>query len=205
MIFIAATQKNTETTRQLIIDSAIEMFQKKGYSKTTLEDIVRNIGMTRGAFYWNFKDKSDILALLEEQYKEYYLDLYRFEALTSAFDTLRNMLLRNIKAKLDAPNGIAFLMRYQLEVNTELPELIDMQRDLDQQLIQKIAGQISRGIDQGEFDPSIDVDQTAFFLFTALLGVSDYLILHYTDDYKEELLEHINIYHYVDQLLLSLH
>ena len=34
---------------------------KNGYSKTTLSEIAKNAGYTRGAVYWHFKDKSEIL------------------------------------------------------------------------------------------------------------------------------------------------
>ena len=54
------TKAETEKTKILLIDSALTVFLKKGYSTTTLEDIVKQAGMTRGAFYWHFKSKLDL-------------------------------------------------------------------------------------------------------------------------------------------------
>lgn len=61
------TRKNAEQTRIAILDAAEELFAEKGIAPTTLEAISRAAGVTRGAFYWHFKDKSDLFAALFER------------------------------------------------------------------------------------------------------------------------------------------
>ncbi len=55
------TKEEAEKTRDNILKSALKVFLKNGYSKTSLAGIAENAGYTRGAVYWNFKDKSEIL------------------------------------------------------------------------------------------------------------------------------------------------
>lgn len=55
------TKEEAEKTRATILESALKVFLKNGYSKTSLSDIAENAGYTRGAVYWHFKDKSEIL------------------------------------------------------------------------------------------------------------------------------------------------
>ena len=55
------TKEEAEKTRATILKSALKVFLKNGYSKTSLSDIAENAGYTRGAVYWHFKDKSEIL------------------------------------------------------------------------------------------------------------------------------------------------
>jgi len=55
------TKKEAEKTKATILKSALKVFLKNGYSKTSLSDIAKNAGYTRGAVYWHFKDKSEIL------------------------------------------------------------------------------------------------------------------------------------------------
>lgn len=50
-----------ETRRQQLLDSARKLFAKKGYRVTTTEEIARNAGLTKGALYFHFKTKEDIL------------------------------------------------------------------------------------------------------------------------------------------------
>ena len=55
---------DSEQTRNAILDAAEQAFCERGYAATTLEQISRAAGVTRGAFYWHFKDKSQLLAAL---------------------------------------------------------------------------------------------------------------------------------------------
>lgn len=50
------------------MDAACELFNKKGYEKTSVNDIIEQVGVTKGAFYYYFKSKEEILdsLILEE-------------------------------------------------------------------------------------------------------------------------------------------
>ncbi|HBW8847598.1 TPA: multidrug efflux transporter transcriptional repressor AcrR [Klebsiella pneumoniae] len=47
-------------TRQLILDVALRLFSQQGVSSTSLATIAKAAGVTRGAIYWHFKNKSDL-------------------------------------------------------------------------------------------------------------------------------------------------
>jgi len=53
-------------TRDGIIDVAERLFATQGLSRTTLQDIACAAGVTRGAIYWHFKDKSDLIETVME-------------------------------------------------------------------------------------------------------------------------------------------
>ncbi|EHK70781.1 TetR family transcriptional regulator [Pseudomonas psychrotolerans L19] len=55
------TKELAEQTRQTVLDVAEELFLAKGVSRTSLEMIARECGVTRGAVYWHFKDKADLV------------------------------------------------------------------------------------------------------------------------------------------------
>jgi len=54
------TKEESEVTKEKIIDAALYIFLEKGFSQTSVEDIVKPLNLTRGAFYWHFKDKDDV-------------------------------------------------------------------------------------------------------------------------------------------------
>lgn len=57
-------------TREALIDAAAHVIGEKGYDRTSLEDVARRAGMTRGAIYGNFKDKEELfLALVESRWQ----------------------------------------------------------------------------------------------------------------------------------------
>lgn len=60
-----------EMRRREILQASLQCFSKKGYSDTTLEDIIEESGLSKGAIYWHFKGKRDIfISLMEEHLKE---------------------------------------------------------------------------------------------------------------------------------------
>ena len=49
-----------EQTRQFIIEKTAPLFNKKGFDGTTLSDLTKVTGLTKGALYGNFRDKEEI-------------------------------------------------------------------------------------------------------------------------------------------------
>ncbi|MFN3264186.1 MAG: TetR/AcrR family transcriptional regulator, partial [Aquificaceae bacterium] len=49
------------SARERIIQSAKELFSQKGYNHTTVEDIVKHAGLSKGAFYFYFKSKDQLM------------------------------------------------------------------------------------------------------------------------------------------------
>jgi AcrR family transcriptional regulator len=50
-----------EAAKTKIIEAAKEVFSKKGYHETTMDDIAKEIGVSKGALYSYFKSKEDLL------------------------------------------------------------------------------------------------------------------------------------------------
>jgi AcrR family transcriptional regulator len=52
----------------MLVETARELFASKGFAETSIEDIVRTAGVTRGALYHHFGGKADIFrAVVEDE------------------------------------------------------------------------------------------------------------------------------------------
>lgn len=61
------TKEDAEKTKQELLNAALSVFSRNGYTASRLEDIARTAGVTRGAIYHHFGSKADLyLALIEE-------------------------------------------------------------------------------------------------------------------------------------------
>lgn len=58
------TKEDAKQTRSAILDAAERLFAEKGIPAATLEEISRAARATRGAFYWHFKNKVDLVDAL---------------------------------------------------------------------------------------------------------------------------------------------
>jgi TetR/AcrR family acrAB operon transcriptional repressor len=58
------TKAEAEQTRLRILKAALDLFVEKGYERATFEDVARRIRLSKGAVYWHFKTKADLLSEL---------------------------------------------------------------------------------------------------------------------------------------------
>jgi len=64
------TTETSTTTRDRILDVALDLFIEKGYDKTSLREIAEALGFSKAAVYYHFASKEDILGALHMQVHE---------------------------------------------------------------------------------------------------------------------------------------
>src|ERR1700741_5497686 len=60
-------QARSETTRQKLLDAAIDLFSEVGYAAAGLGEIIEHAGMTKGALYHHFDSKEALATAIIEQ------------------------------------------------------------------------------------------------------------------------------------------
>ena len=61
------TKEDALVTRALILDAAERVFQRRGVSRTSLQEIAQEASLTRGAIYWHFQNKGDVFNAMMER------------------------------------------------------------------------------------------------------------------------------------------
>lgn len=54
---VRRTKEDAQVTRNRILDTAVEVFNRQGVAQTSLNDVAKEAGVTRGAIYWHFANK----------------------------------------------------------------------------------------------------------------------------------------------------
>ena len=139
------TKAEAEKTRQRILQAALDLFVAKGYERTTFEDIAHAIQLTKGAIYWHFKSKPDLLVELVIHTTQRHTaqiartlpqanTLNSIEALTTNFVERAKLILKSpanrryflMMRRLDWPSAKFKLVRQRiLGVSTGLHGLIE--------------------------------------------------------------------------------
>jgi AcrR family transcriptional regulator len=68
----------SESTRQALVDSAVDLFTKRGYAGTSLDEVVKRARVTKGALYHHFSGKQ---ALFEAAFAQ--VETRSIESLTA--------------------------------------------------------------------------------------------------------------------------
>ncbi len=130
-------QRDSEKTRARILASALSLFAKKGYVRTTFTDIAARLSMTKGAVYWHFESKQTLLlALLDEMLAKFHRQITAllppgetsFEGLS--FPVVADMLVRNAAQIVKDPKGTAFFLLVHEQVKWADASMAKVREDL---------------------------------------------------------------------------
>jgi AcrR family transcriptional regulator len=64
-------RQEANSTRERILDVALDLFVTQGYDGTSLREIAEQLGVTKAALYYHFKSKEDILLALHMRMHEF--------------------------------------------------------------------------------------------------------------------------------------
>lgn len=175
----------SEPTRQQIVGSTAELFNKKGVSATSISDVEKATGMTRGSIYGNFKNKDAVaLAVFDHNWalKRKLLSEGANRCAQYKDKLLAHVLLHHPDAKTPFTAGGCPLQNTTMEAD-----------DTDEVLRSKAAtGLISwskdlmaiieGGIEAKEFKADVDILGTALHIIAIIEGAA--LFVRSTKDMK---------------------
>jgi AcrR family transcriptional regulator len=90
-------ERRVEHTRTLLLDAAEEVFARKGFDGSALEDIADAAGYTRGAIYGHFGSKEELFLAVIERHRQRFLD--GFADVVSSFHQLSDLDLDGLAAR----------------------------------------------------------------------------------------------------------
>jgi AcrR family transcriptional regulator len=70
----AAKEIQPKDTANRILIQAMRIFLEKGYHGTSIDDITKAAGLTKGALYWHFGSKEDLLKRIVKEFERRFLD-----------------------------------------------------------------------------------------------------------------------------------
>jgi AcrR family transcriptional regulator len=81
-------ERRRQLTRDALLDAALEVFVRRGFSGASLDEIAETAGFTRGAIYKHFENKDDLLLAVYDRVNERTLATFAevLEDASSIFD-----------------------------------------------------------------------------------------------------------------------
>ena len=173
---IMAENLPKEARQSQIMEAAMKVITRKGFSNARIDDIVDEAGMSKGAIYHHYQGKKDIfLALIGHWETQTFPDFYsRNGKERSACDTLRDFSEEIIKV---------FKTRsYVFQVEVEFWSLANQDDEIrkrSQELYEKIINLfelvIIKGIREKEFI-KVDTRITAIYILSVFQGINWFCI-----------------------------
>ena len=177
--------RRPERSRKQLTLAAIDCFARLGYQGTSIDRIARHAGVTKGALYYHFRDKEELL----------------FEAVTGRIGEFEqhvlaevgpaNDALASLRRVIDACFFHATVSNHRRFIITLMIEALDTNPQLSakfQRILRRmryfLADVVRRGQDGGSVRGDVDPEQTAAVIAGAIMGAE---IQHYQDPQEVDL------------------
>lgn len=177
--------------KEALMNAAISVFTEKGYAGASLEDVAQKLFMTKGAVYYYFKDKQDLL---------YQSQVYLLETSIHFITTISDS---DLTAKEKLVKAIVEHTEYVINersgftnmLNSELFLTADQQNEilrLKNEYESKFDGLIEKGIKEGDF-----IKGDIKIIRNLLLGAMNWVMQWYSEGGKKsksEISEMVSFY-----------
>ena len=161
------------STRDSLLDAAVRLLGRKGFRKTTLDDVARESGIGRRTIYLHFPSKEDLfLSSIDRVVERLIAELERLAARAGPpADRLRSMLVTRVLFRFDCVRG------YYQSLDEMLASLrgayLERREGYFEKEAEVLARAVARGVEAGAF-ASTDPLATARTLVVATNSLLPY-------------------------------
>src|SRR5512139_3148917 len=188
-----------ERSRRELTEIAINCFARFGFQGTSIDRIARAAGVTKGAIYYHFKDKDDLLgAAVADRIQEFE---GRVQRACEGVETSR--ALRRIAEvcvehaqSLNHPRFVIKLMAESIDTNDKISAQL---REMMRRFRAFLRNLIRQAQERGEFRSGIDAETAAAAYTSAVLGAE---FQFYQDEERFRFVDAIRLF--LDQMITDL-
>ena len=167
------TEEYKQTVREEILQAAENLFARKGYHETSMDDIVKESGLSKGAIYGYFDSKQEIFLALSDRCIE--SELGSMRSAFSPDDSASKKLDKSAEIHFDTSVQSVEFCRMSLECRIEAPRIESLCSKMEsryEMVHEFIAEMIIEGIRKGEFRQDIDPDALSSIIHATLDGLN---------------------------------
>jgi len=179
------TKEDTENTRNLILQSALDCFYEKGFSKTGFEDIARPLGLTKGAVYWHFKNKTELLAaIIRQKAANNRREIGQEHVCPANIKELRNFFRREAEyiERSKEVQKFFFFTIFQVEwSDASLKQVMKEIGEINDFHFKTVKEALTLSQKSGEIAPSVNIDTIALIIVSAWRGMINAYVNKQTD------------------------
>lgn len=194
--------KKAEATRLNILEKAFELIYVKGYQTTSIDEIIATTQVTKGAFYYHFKNKDEmgvsiINELLKPSMTSSFIEPLRSDSdpLNAIYNLMHNLLIENKFLKVEYGCPASNLTHEMTPWNADFHHALN---DLTQQWIKTMADSIENGKKNGYVRANIDALQATMFVLSGYWGIRNFGKLENSKDVYFPFLKELR--NYLDSL-----
>lgn len=174
---VRKTKEESERTYHALLDAALELFTQRGSEGTTLNDIARQVNMTRGAVYWHFQNKGDIIMALWNRHalmmQEQFVKDLNVEPNADPAENLRSALVGCVRSLTNTPlqHQVIRIVLNSLQVTNTEDALQKFLRQIGAVFYEGIYSNCRKLEEQNRLAAGLDARHASLGLWSYLNGI----------------------------------
>jgi AcrR family transcriptional regulator len=167
------TEAYRDNRRRQILDAAIECFAREGFQRTTMENIIREAGLSAGAIYLYFQSKEQIIEKLADERHQREKLIIESALKQGDWNTSLRELFRSFVESLADP-GVRKERRLGIHVWAEAlcnPKVRTLIRRGTDQPLRLLASAVEEAQRKGQLSATVKPEQTARVLMALFHGL----------------------------------
>lgn len=170
------TKEDAEKTRKTILMAALDIIATKGLANTSLDQIANQAGVTRGAIYWHFKNKTALFDVILDEWLKPTYQLSN-EWLTKHDPSLANLKTYMVKWLSQLENQpeltkLFDILFFKVELIGDVKTLIDQANDMVEQDALSLQFYLGELKAKNEIHQDTDLALLAISLSSFLMGLA---------------------------------
>lgn len=167
-------------TMQSLQTTGLTLFYEKGYYNTSIDDILKKLSLSKGAFYYHFESKQDFFIQIIENLvvrKVYSLLIEPIEGHDHTLDLITNCFENALETAVHNELDYGFVLNNFINEFNGRNELI--MKHLNEVLKVwevTLVSAIQRGKFNGHIDRHVDAEGVAIFLMSSFMGIRTLMV-----------------------------
>lgn len=180
------TERRPPSERKIeILEAALNVFVRKGYAETRMDDIVNELGLSKGAIYHHFEGKRELFMALIEHWMDQFIEIQDSGNLRGRPSAELVKRIARFTTKVFQRNPNWFLVEPEMwSYAYRDKEMRALASQLYNKFLSEFENLIQRGIDFGEFR-EVNPRLIALSIMNSLHGMI-WFMLFQPDDFSLE-------------------
>lgn len=167
-------------TMQRMQTTGLNLFYKNGYYNTSVDDILKELSLSKGAFYYHYDSKEDFLVQIIEQLvvrKVYSMLIEPIEGHENTLDLITNCFEDALETAVHNELDYGFLLNNFInEFNGRNPEIMKHLNEILRIWEVTLVSAIQRGKFNGHIDRHVDAEGVAVYLMSSFIGIRTLMV-----------------------------
>ncbi|WP_040985015.1 TetR/AcrR family transcriptional regulator [Oceanobacillus jeddahense] len=188
------TGVNSADTKQFIVEVATKLFERKGYSATSMGDIKNETRYSKGTIYYHFKNKEELYLYCIKQVSDEFINSWNTKSSIGQSAEEQLYIWSELNHVMQEKPIMNTIYEYFVSTDQDSYEIVTELYEPEFEIVQEI---LEKGVTQGEFKKGLNIYEISVLLYNFISSLENLELFGYRQRQEQK-----NLYKHAIDLIL---